>query len=119
MGLFQKNNEEERRPVNPSGMAFFRILAIGYLLYTAFEMVKLYGQGGEEAPQLWLVIVTCVLFVGVSIWIGWITYHQYKDLKEEQELEAQRMAEEELALEARRIAEEESEEIPEEESEEE
>ncbi len=109
MGLFQKNEEErEKRPVNPNGMAVFRIMAVAYLLYIVFDLIKMYIKGGEDAPSLILVICTAVVFVGVSVWICWMTYHQYQDLKAEQALEAERMAEEELALEAQRIAEEEA-----------
>lgn len=85
MGLFRRNEddtqEQEKRPVNPTNMVTFRLLAIGYLLWSLWQMVKLYQAGGEDKPSVPLMIAAVVLFFGGSVWIAWITYKQWKQLK--------------------------------------
>ena len=104
MGLFRKNNDEqEKRPVNPNNMALIRVLAVGYLMYCLYEMVEMYKAGGEDAPSLGLLIGAIVLFMGGSVWVGIITWRQFKRLKEEQQ--AAWEEEERLEEEARRLAE--------------
>ena len=104
MGLFRKNNDEqEKRPVNPNNMVLIRLLAVGYLMYCLYEMIEMYIAGGEDAPSLGLLIGAIVLFVGGSVWVGIITWRQFKRLKEEQQ--AAWEEEERLEEEARRLAE--------------
>ena len=136
MGLFRKNeDEQEKRPVNPTNMVFIRLLAIGYMLYCLYQMFTAYISGSEDAPELWLLIVATVVFVGGSVWIGIITWRQFKRLREEQqaawdeedrlEEEAKRLAaeeagsEEELEEESQEATEEDFEEEPQEAAEEE
>ena len=88
MGLFRKNEEtqqEEKRPVDPGKMVLFRLLAVGYLLYTLYQMVTSYIAGGEDAPSVGLLIAAIVIFAGGSLWIGLITYKQYKQIRAERE----------------------------------
>jgi len=113
MGLFKKNEEQEARPVNPKNTMLIRALAVGYLLYTVYNMIRLYMEGGEDAPSLGLLIAAVVLFVGGSVWIGILSFKQWKQMKqaqqaayeEEERLEAERAAQE--ALEQTQTAEEE------------
>ena len=115
MGLFRKNNDEqEKRPVNPNNMVLIRLLAVGYLMYCLYEMIEMYIAGGEDAPSLGLLIGAIVLFVGGSVWVGIITWRQFKRLKEEQQ--AAWEEEERLEEEARRLAEAEEDDFADEES---
>lgn len=100
MGLFRKNEaqtqEQETRPANPTNMVLIRVLAVGYLMYTLYNMITAYIAGGEDAPSLGLLIAAIVIFVGGSVWIGVISYKQYKQMKAAQ----QAAWEEEARLEA-------------------
>lgn len=85
MGLFnfkqkEKKEKKETPPRNPNTMVMIRLLAVGYVLYTVWEIIKLYIAGGEDAPKLWMVILSVVVFVGGSVWIGWMTYKEWKRL---------------------------------------
>lgn len=88
MGLFKRNEddtqEQERRPANPSNFVIFRLLAVGYLLWSFWQMVQSYMQEGEEKPSLTLMIVAAVILVGGAVWIAWITWRQWKRMKAEQ-----------------------------------
>ena len=85
MGLFKKNEEQEATPVNVNNVMLIRLLAVGYVLYTVYNMIQLYIQGGEDAPSLGLLIGTVVLFVGGSVWIGVLTYKQWKQARQEKQ----------------------------------
>lgn len=88
MGLFKKNeeeNQEQARPANPNNMVLIRVLAVGYLMYTLYQMVTAYISGSEDAPSLGLLIAAIVIFVGGSVWIGVISVKQYKQMKAAQQ----------------------------------
>lgn len=83
MGLFnfkKKNNEEQQeRPArDPNTVMMFRLLAIGYVLYLAWQSVKTYREGGEGVPELWIVVLSVALLVGGAAFLGWLTYKEYK-----------------------------------------
>ena len=86
MGLFRKNeDEQEKRPVNPTNMVLIRLLAVGYLMYCLYQMANAYFTGSEDAPQLWLLLLATVVFVAGAVWVVIVTYRQFKRLKEEQQ----------------------------------
>lgn len=100
MGLFNsKKNKEEtpRAPANPNSFLVIRLLAVGYLLWMVKDLFELYIAGGEDAPSLWLLILTTVLFVAGSAWIAVTSWKQYKQM---QAAAAQEAAEAEALLEA-------------------
>lgn len=83
MGLFnfkKKNNEEQQeRPArDPNTVMMFRLLAIGYVLYLAWQSVKTYREGGEGVPELWIVVLSVALLVGGAAFLGFITFKEYK-----------------------------------------
>ena len=101
MGLFNKE-EREKRPVNPQRMMLIRMLAVGYLLYTMYDMVKLYKASGEGAPSLTFLLVVEALFLAGCAWISIMTYKQWKQQKQQQQEEleeAARLEEEQAQLE--------------------
>ena len=107
MGLFKKNDD---KPVNPNNAMLIRLLAVGYLLYTVYNMIQLYLKGGEDAPSLGLLLVTVALFVGGSVWIGILSYKQWKQMRQAQQEaweEEDRLEEERAAREALEETEEE------------
>lgn len=95
MGLFKKQEEQEERPVNPNYMVTIRALAVGYLLYLVYDMVRMYLAGGEDAPSLGLLLFSVVLLGGGAVWTGVTTYKQWKRMKQEQENAAEQIPEEE------------------------
>ena len=107
MGLFKKNDD---KPVNPNNAMLIRMLAVGYLLYTVYNMIQLYIKGGEDAPSLGLLLVTVALFVGGSVWIGILSFKQWKQMRQAR----QEAYEEEARLEEERAAQEALEETDEE-----
>lgn len=130
MGLFnfKKKEQEEvaeetpRQPGNPGAMVTVRVLAAGYLLWMLKDLIKMYIEGGPEAPSLMLIIIAGVLFVGGAVLILWMSYKQYKRMKAEQYAYNEAMAEqvrlEEEAAAAAKAAEEAEEEYEEAEDEE-
>ena len=130
MGLFnfKKKEQEEaveetpRQPGNPGAMVTVRVLAAGYLLWMLKDLIKMYIEGGPEAPSLMLIIIAGVLFVGGAALILWMSYKQYKRMKAEQYAYNEAMAEqvrlEEEAAAAAKAAEEAEEEYEEAEDEE-
>lgn len=116
--IFGPKEEKEKRPVNPNTLLGVRVLAVGYLIYCLWSIVKMYMEGGEEAPSLWLLILAIVVLGGGAIFIAVATVLALKKLKD---AERARLDEEDalLAAQAAEAAEAEEEEEYEEEPEEE
>lgn len=106
MGLFKKasaSEEEKQVPRNPNNTVAFRVLAIGYILYMCFNIVKLYMEGGPEAPSLTALILGVGLLGGGAIFLAIISYKEWKRGKESYDAY---MAELRADAEAKRAAEE-------------
>lgn len=105
MGFFSKKNENEEKsaPRNPSNLAMFRILAIGYVSYLCVNMVKLYLAGGPDAPTLSTLIIGLVVLGGGVIFLAFVSYREWKRSKSEYDAY---MAELRAEAEAKRAAEE-------------
>ena len=107
MGFFnKKNTEENTTPRNPSNVVAFRLLAVGYVGYMCIQMIKLYTEGGPDAPSLPLLIGGVALLGGGALFLAVLTYKEYKRSKVaydaymaelRAEAEAKRAAEEEEA----------------------
>jgi hypothetical protein len=81
MAWFKKNNENEEsapRPRNIKAMLAVRAVAAVYLLYMAYDMVKLYLEDTTEKPDLALVIGGAVFLVAGGIFIGILTYREWR-----------------------------------------
>ena len=115
MGLFnfgKKNPQEEevqekKAPGDPTTMLLFRVLAIGYVVWMLKDVIKVYFEGGPEAPSTLLVVVATVVLGAGCIWIGFATYRQWKEMKKarwEYNEEMARQVAEEERLEAERKA---------------
>ena len=106
MGLFNKQpqgEEEKRTPRNPNNLVAFRLLAIGYIGYMCINMVKLYTEGGPDAPSLTGLIAGVAFLGGGCIFLAVISYREWKRSKTEYD---QYMAELRVEAEAKRAAEE-------------
>lgn len=101
--LFKKKEKEER-PVNPNTLLGVRILAVGYLIYCLWSIIKMYMEGGEDAPSLWLLILAIVVLGGGAVFIAVVTIQKIKQLKDE---ERARLDEEDALLAAQEEAEDE------------
>ena len=107
MGLFSKKNESaedvKQTPRNPNNTATFRVIAIGYIAYMCFNMVKLYLEGGPEAPSLTALIVGVALLGGGCVFLAVLSYKEWKVGKAKYDAY---MAELRAEAEAKRAAEE-------------
>ena len=110
MGFFSKKPEAEAQnqpPRNPSNTVAFRLLAIGYIAYLCANIIKLYAEGGPEAPSLTALIIGIVVLGGGAAFLAILTYKEWKQGKAaydkymaelRAEAEAKRAAEEAKAL---------------------
>lgn len=106
MGLFNKRSaseEEKQVPRNPNNTVAFRVLAIGYILYMCVNIVKLYMEGGPEAPGIGGLLLGVGLLGGGAIFLAIISYKEWKRGKVAYD---QYMAELRAEAEARRAEEE-------------
>ena len=105
MGLFNKNsaNDGQQAPRNPNNIVAFRVLAIGYIGYMCINMIKLYTEGGPEAPSLTALIAGIVLLGGGCIFLAVLSFKEWKRGKVAYD---QYMAELRAEAEARRAEEE-------------
>lgn len=106
MGFFSKNkatDNEAQPPRNPNNIATFRLIAVVYVSYLCINMVKLYIEGGPEAPSLAALIIGLVVLGGGAIFLGLLAYKEWKAGKVAYD---QYMAELRAEAEAKRAAEE-------------
>ena len=107
MGFFNKkqdsNTEEKRTPRNPNNIVTFRVLAIGYIGYMCINIIKLYNEGGPEAPSLTALLLSVILLGGGALFLALLTYKEWKRNKEDYDAY---MAELRSEAEAKRAAEE-------------
>lgn len=80
MGLFNQNQEQKPRNIN--NVIMIRILAAGYLLYLFWEVLQMYFKGGEEAPEIWMLLLAALVLVGGPVVIGILTYKEWKRSRE-------------------------------------
>ena len=104
MAFFNKPQESDNQPPrNPNNLVTFRVVAIGYVIYLCINMVKLYTEGGPDAPSLPLLIGGLAFLGGGAAFMAVISYKEWKrnkvaydaymaELREE--AEAKRAAEE-------------------------
>ncbi len=115
MGLFNfgKKNpqneevQEQKAPGNPTTMILFRVLAIGYVIWMLKDVVKAYFAGGPDAPSGLFVLVSVLVLGAGCVWIGIMSYKQWKQMKEAERIyneEVARQYAEEERLEAERKA---------------
>ena len=80
MGLFNfgKKDGEERAPRNMGTVVMIRLLAVGYLCYCFWEILKTYRAGGEEAPQWWMLLISFVVLIGGAVSVAILTYREWK-----------------------------------------
>lgn len=80
MGFFSKKpaNDEPQAPRNPNNIVAFRVLAIGYIGYMCVNMIKLYTEGGPDAPSLTALIAGVALLGGGCIFLAIISYKEWK-----------------------------------------
>ena len=78
MGFFNKNNNEDRAPRNPSNVVMFRLLAVGYVAYLCIQMIKTYTEGGPDAPSLTVLLCGLLLLGGGAVFLAVLTYKEYK-----------------------------------------
>ena len=81
MGFFSKKPEKEEEnkvPRNPSNTMAIRLLAVGYVGYLCMNMVKLYNEGGADAPSLPLLIGGLAVLGGGAVFLAVISYKEWK-----------------------------------------
>ncbi len=96
MGFFKKN-DEDTRPANPGNMLLIRLLAVGYLFYTVYDMFRMYIAGGEDAPSIPMLVAAVVILGGGAVWVGVSTYKEWKRMnaaRQEEDEEAPALEEE-------------------------
>ena len=107
MGFFNKkqdsNTEEKRTPRNPNNVVTFRVLAIGYIGYMCINIIKLYNEGGPDAPSLTALLLSVILLGGGALFLALLTYKEWKRNKADYDAY---MAELRAEAEAKRAAEE-------------
>lgn len=112
MAFFRKpkksDEEVKQAPRNPSNTVAFRVLAVGYVGYLCVNMIKLYIEGGPDAPSLIGLIAGIAVLGGGALFLAFITYREWKRNKVaydaymaelRAEAEAKRAAEEAAAAE--------------------
>lgn len=60
----------------------FRLLAMGLIAYLLIDLIVSYIKGGPEAPSLTLLLLSAALFGGGLVFIGIMTWREWKKAQE-------------------------------------
>ena len=85
-GLTEETQAQDDRKVGaPRGMGLyaFRILAIGYVLYQLYQVIRMYAAGGPDAPALWMLVLAIAVLGGGAGLIGYLTWRDWKSSKDD------------------------------------
>ena len=104
--IFKKKEEKEKRPVNPTTLLGIRAVAVGYALYCLWQIIKMYMDGGEEAPSIWMLLLAIVVLGGGAVVIAILTVTKLLELRA---ADKARLDEEDALLAAEKAEEEEEE----------
>ena len=86
MGFFSKKPEaegEKQPPRYPNNTVTFRLIAVGYIAYLCMNIVKLYIEGGPEAPSVTALVLGILFLGGGAVFLGVLTYKEWKTGKVE------------------------------------
>ena len=81
MGFFNKKQdveEQKQTPRNPSNVATFRLIAVFYVGYLCINMIKLYTEGGPDAPSLTTLLIGLIVLGGGAAFLAYLTYKEWK-----------------------------------------
>lgn len=68
MGWFQKNNQENTEQASNTDAVFgFRMLAVAYIGYTVYKVFSMYFAGGQDAPEIWMLVLSGLLGLGALV----------------------------------------------------
>lgn len=70
---------------SPETGLMIRLAGSGIVLYWYYEVIKMYQQGGPEAPSVRFMILSGIVMVGGALAIGILAYRLYKREKARQE----------------------------------
>ena len=70
---------------SPETGLMIRLAGMGIVLYWYYEIIKMYQQGGEEAPSVLFLILSGIVMVGGAAAVGIMAYRLYKRDKAQQE----------------------------------
>ena len=82
-----------------------RLLAAGYILYMLFQTIKSYIAGGEEAPTVFVLLISIVVLGGGAVFILLLAFRQYRKNKEAIEERMRQQREEEALKEQQELEE--------------
>ncbi len=91
MGWFQKNNQENTEQTSNTDAVFgFRMLAVAYIGYTVYKVFSMYFAGGEDAPEIWMLVLSGLLGLGALVFTisSYRTWKKGKTQAEEAQTEA-------------------------------
>lgn len=70
---------------SPETGLMIRLAGSGIVLYWYYEIIKMYQQGGPEAPSMLFMILSGIVMVGGALAIGILSYRLFKREKVRQE----------------------------------
>lgn len=62
----------------PETALMIRLAGMGIVLYWYYDIVKMYLQGGEEAPGMLFLILSGIVMVGGAVAVGIMAYRLYR-----------------------------------------
>jgi len=69
----------------------FRLLAIGFIVYTLADLCLDYFKGGPEAPSLLLILLSTLVLGGGAVFIAIVTWKEWKKSKAQEEPEEEQL----------------------------
>lgn len=87
------SEQEKPKVKNPPAMLLMHGIVIAIVVYMFWQILQNYLAGGPDAPSLTTLIISAVVLLGGSVYVGYLAVKLYLQCREDARKEKERLQE--------------------------